>query len=73
MLFLIILRLDRVLADRKMSSKELASQVGINEVNMSLLKRGKVKAIRLELLNDICKSLKCQPKDILEYMPDFED
>ena len=70
---MIILRLDRVLADRKISSKELASKVGINEVNMSILKKGKVKAIRLEILNAICKNLNCQPKDILEYIPDFED
>ncbi|MFA5407552.1 MAG: helix-turn-helix transcriptional regulator [Bacilli bacterium] len=70
---MIILRLDRILADRKVSSKELAGKVGINEVNMSLLKRGKIKALRLELLNAICKNLNCQPKDILEYIPDFED
>lgn len=70
---MIILRLDRILADRKISSKELATKVGINEVNMSLLKRGKVKAVRLELLNSICKHLNCQPKDILEYIPDFDD
>lgn len=69
----IVIRLDRILADRKLSSKYLASKVGINEINMSLLKRGKIKAIRLELLNDICKHLNCQPKDILEYIPDFED
>ncbi|MDD2203131.1 MAG: helix-turn-helix transcriptional regulator [Bacilli bacterium] len=70
---MIVLRLDRVLADRKVSSKKLALNVGINEVNMSLLKRGKIKSIRLELLNSICKHLNCQPKDILEYIPDFED
>lgn len=70
---MIVLRLDRILADRKVSSKELASKVGINEVNMSLLKRGKIKTIRLSLINDICKYLNCQPKDILEYIPDFED
>jgi putative transcriptional regulator len=71
--FVIVLRLDRILADRKVSSKELAKEVGINEVNMSLLKTGKIKAIRLEILNAICKYLNCQPKDILEYIPDFED
>jgi putative transcriptional regulator len=70
---MIILRLDRILADRKISSKELAEKVGINQVNMSLLKQGKVKSIRFELLNAICKILNCQPKDILEYLPDFED
>lgn len=70
---MIIIRLDRIMADRKVSSKELACKVGINEVNMSILKRGKTKAVRLELLNSLCKHLDCQPKDILEYIPDFED
>ncbi len=70
---MIILRLDRVLADRKMSSKELSDLIGITKANVSLIKRGKIKAIRLDTLNSICKHLDCQPKDILEYMPDFED
>jgi putative transcriptional regulator len=70
---IIVIRLDRVLAHRKMSSKELATKIGINEVNMSLLKRGKIKSIRLEVLNNICKHLNCHPQDILEYIPDFED
>lgn len=70
---MIVLRLDRILADRKISSKELSKSIGINEVNLSLLKTGKVKGIRFDLLNAICKRLDCQPKDILEYIPDFED
>lgn len=63
----IILRLDRVMADRKISLNELAEQVGISNVNLSNLKTGKVKAIRFSTLNAICKVLDCQPGDILEY------
>jgi putative transcriptional regulator len=70
---MIVLRLDRVLADRKMQSKELSKILNITEANLSLLKKGKTKSIRFELLNDICKILDCQPKDIIEYIPDFED
>ena len=66
----IILRLDRVMADRKISLKELAEKVGITNVNLSNLKTGKVKAIRFSTLEAICKELKCQPGDILEYAPD---
>ncbi|HOE09225.1 MAG TPA: helix-turn-helix transcriptional regulator [Treponemataceae bacterium] len=67
----IILRLDRVLADRKMQVSEIADKVGISLANMSNLKTGKVKAIRFSTLNEICKYLKCQPGDILEYSPDL--
>lgn len=63
----IIIRLDRVLADRKMQLNELADSVGISIVNLSNLKTGKVKAIRFSTLNEICKVLKCTPGDILEY------
>lgn len=63
----IILRLDRVMADRKISLNELAEKVGISNVNLSNLKTGKVKAIRFSTLNAICKVLACQPGDILEY------
>ena len=63
----IILRLDRVMADRKISLNELADQVGISNVNPSNLKRGKVKAIRFSTLDKICEVLDCQPSDILEY------
>lgn len=66
----IILRLDRVMADRKMSLNELASRVGISNVNLSNLKTGKVKAIRFSTLNAICDVLDCQPGDILEYQRD---
>jgi len=66
----IIIRLDRVLADRKMQMNDLADKVGISNVNMSNLKTGKVKAIRFSTLEAICKYLDCQPGDILEYRPE---
>jgi putative transcriptional regulator len=66
----IILRLDRVMADRKISLNSLAEQVGISTVNLSNLKTGKVKAIRFSTLNSICTVLNCQPGDILEFTSD---
>ena len=63
----IILRLDRVMADRKMSLNELSEKVGVANVNLSKMKTGKVSAIRFSTLNAICRVLKCQPGDILEY------
>ena len=68
----IILRLDRVMADRKMSLKELAERVEISNVNLSNLKTGKVRAIRFSTLDAICRELHCQPGDILEYVGDDE-
>ena len=65
----IILRLDRVMADRKMSLNELAERVGIANVNLSKIKTGKVSAIRFSTLEAICEALDCQPGDILEYYP----
>lgn len=67
MIMAIILRLDRVMADRKMSLTELAVRVGISNVNLSNLKTGKVKAVRFSTLDKICDVLDCQPGDILEY------
>ena len=69
----IILRLDRVKADRKISLNELAERVGITNVNLSNLKTGKVKAIRFSTLNAICRELHCQPGDILEYQGDSKE
>ncbi|NLB80998.1 MAG: helix-turn-helix transcriptional regulator [Clostridiaceae bacterium] len=66
----IILRLDRVLADRKMQLKELADKIGISIVNLSRIKTGKIKAIRFSTLDAICKELNCQPGEILEYKQD---
>ena len=63
----IILRLDRVMADRKISLNELSEKVGISNVNLSNLKTGKVKAVCFSTLDAICSVLNCQPGDILEY------
>ncbi len=63
----IILRLDRVMADRKMSLNTLAEKVGVANVNLSKLKNGSVSAIRFSTLEAICEALDCQPGDILEY------
>jgi putative transcriptional regulator len=64
----IITRLDRVLADRKMQLNELAERTGISNVNLSLLKTGKVKAVRFSTLSAVCRELRCQPGDLLEYV-----
>ncbi len=69
----IIVRLDVMIALRKVRSKELAEAVGITEQNISLLKSGKVKGVRFETLARICEYLDCQPGDILEYVPDSSD
>jgi putative transcriptional regulator len=63
----IILRMDRMMADRKMSLNELAEHVGISNVNLSKIKTGKVQGIRFNTLDAICKALECQPGDLLEY------
>ena len=66
----IILRLDRMMADRKISLNELAERVGIANVNLSNIKTGKVSAIRFSTLNAICDVLDCQPGDLLEFQRD---
>lgn len=63
----IILRLDRIMAERKVSLTELSERVGISMANLSNLKTGKVRAIRFSTLDAICRELHCQPGDILEY------
>ena len=68
----IILRLDRMMAERKISLGDLAQQVGITNVNLSKIKTGKVQAIRFSTLAAICEALSCQPGDILEYKPEGE-
>jgi putative transcriptional regulator len=68
----IILRLDVMLAERKVRSKELAEHVGITEANLSLLKQGKVKGVRFDTLEKICAYLRCQPGDLLRYDPGTE-
>lgn len=69
---MIVTRLDRVLADRKMSSHDLALAMGLSEVNLSRIKTGKVSAIRFSTLEALCRELGCQPGDLLEYIPDDE-
>ena len=68
----IVLRLDRVMADRKMSLNELSERVGGANVNLSKMKNGRISAIRFSTLAAICEVLQCQPGDILEYEPDEE-
>lgn len=63
----IVLRLDRIMADRKISLTELSERVGISMADLSNLKTGKVKAIRFSTLDAICRELQCRPGDILEY------
>lgn len=64
--------IDVMLARRKMSVTELSERVGITMANISILKNGKAKAVRMETLSKICEALGCQPGDILEYIPDSE-
>ncbi|WP_417612075.1 helix-turn-helix domain-containing protein [Owenweeksia hongkongensis] len=66
----IIVNLDVVLAQRKMKVKDLAEEIGLSVVNLSILKQSKAKAVRFTTLEAICKALDCQPGDILEYVPD---
>lgn len=66
----IIITLDRVLLDRKVSSRELANAIGLSETNLSLMKSGKIKGVRFSSLNAICEYLECQPGDILTFIPD---
>lgn len=68
----IIIRLDRMMADRKISLNELAEKVEMTNVNLSNLKTGKMKGIRFETLDAICRALRCQPGDLLEYVKDEE-
>ena len=69
----IIISIDVMLAKRKMSVTELSERVGITMANISILKNGKAKAIKLSTLNSNCKALNCQPGDILEYVEDEDD
>lgn len=69
----IIINIDVMLAKRKMSVTELSEKVGITMANMSILKNGKAKAIKIDTLNRVCKALNCQPGDILEFVDDEEE
>lgn len=66
----IIINIDVMLAKRKMSVTELSEKLDITMANVSILKNGKAKAIKLDTLNRLCKALDCQPADLLEYQPD---
>ena len=68
----IIVNLDVMLAKRKMTSLELAQRVGMTPANLSILKTGKAKAIRMSTLEAICRELNCQPGDLLEYTSDTD-
>lgn len=65
------IRLDVMMAKKKMSLTDLSEKIGISMTNLSLLKTGKVKGIRFNTLDAICRELECQPGDILEYLADF--
>ena len=69
----IIINVDVMLAKRKMSVTELSERVGITMANISILKNGHARAIRMDTLNSICRALDCQPGDLLEYVPDREE
>ncbi|WP_171097799.1 MULTISPECIES: helix-turn-helix transcriptional regulator [unclassified Ruegeria] len=66
----IVVRLDVMMARRKIKGKDLAHSIGITEQNLSLLKSGKVKGVRFETLAKLCEALDCQPSDLLEAVPD---
>ncbi|MFY1048281.1 helix-turn-helix domain-containing protein [Chryseobacterium sp. GP-SGM7] len=66
----IIINVDVMLAKRKMQSQELAEKIGITQANLSILKTGKAKALKISTLEAICKALDCQPGDLLEYLPE---
>jgi len=66
----IIVNLDVMLAKRKMTSLELASRVGMTPANLSILKTGKARAVRMSTIDAICRELKCQPGDLFEYVED---
>ena len=66
----IVVNLDVMLAKRKMTSMELAKRIGITQANLSILKTGKAKAVRMVTMNAICRELQCQPGDLFEYVED---
>lgn len=66
----VVVHLDKLLVEKKMTSRALAAFIGITEQNLSLLKSGKVKGIRFDTLAKICQALNCQPGDVLSWEPD---
>lgn len=69
---MIVMRLDRMLAERKVTGKELAERIGISPVNLSRIRTGKINAVRFSTLEAMCRALDRQPGDLLEYIPDDE-
>ena len=69
----IIVNLDLMLAKRKMTSAELAERIGMTPANLSILKTGKARAVRVDTLNKLCAALQCQPGDLLEFREDAEE
>ena len=69
----IIIKIDVMMAKRKMSAGELADRVGITPANLSILKNNKAKAVRFTTLEALCRALNCQPGDLMEYRPDESD
>ena len=70
---MIIFRLDRVMADRKISLNELAKRIDLTDSNLSIFKTGKARAVRILTLDALCRELHCQPGDLLEYSPDNQN
>lgn len=70
---MIVFHVDVMLAKRKMSLTELSERVGITMANLSILKTGKARAVRLERLDRLCAALDCQPGDLMEFLPDGEE
>jgi putative transcriptional regulator len=68
----IIVNLDMMLAKRKMTSLELANRIGMTQANLSILKTGKAKAVRMSTMDQICRELQCQPGDLFEYVEDAD-
>ena len=69
----IVVNLDVMMAKRKIGAGELAEKIGITPANLSILKTGKARAVRVDTLNKLCRALNCQPGDLLEYRPGPED
>ena len=69
----IIFRLDRVMADRKISLNELAKRIDLTDSNLSIFKTGKARAVRISTLDALCRELNCQPGDLMEYSPDQQN
>ncbi|MDY5271497.1 helix-turn-helix transcriptional regulator [Tractidigestivibacter sp.] len=70
---MIIVNLDRILFEKKIKSKDLASRINLSENNLSRIKTGNIRAIRFSTLNNLCRELDCKPGDILDYVPDDGD